>query len=48
VAGKLLVALLVCFCLGPKVSRAADEALTIAKQGNFYIGGKYRSHSSRL
>src|SRR3977135_1803336 len=41
VVTKLLVALLVTFCLYSKVTRAADEALTIAKQGNFYIGGNY-------
>jgi pimeloyl-ACP methyl ester carboxylesterase len=41
VIGKLLVALLVGTCLDSKVTGAADEPLTIAKQGNFYIGGKY-------
>jgi pimeloyl-ACP methyl ester carboxylesterase len=33
---KLSAALLVCWC-----SPAAAEPLTIARQGNFYIGGKY-------
>src|SRR5262245_37620967 len=41
VAGKLLVLLLVRFCLDTTVTRPADEALTIANQGNFYIGGTY-------
>src|SRR3977135_422936 len=41
VVTKLLVALLVTFCLDSTVTGAADEALTIAKQGNFYIGGNY-------
>jgi pimeloyl-ACP methyl ester carboxylesterase len=41
VVGKLLVALLVGSCLDSAVTWAADEALTISKQGNFYIGGKY-------
>jgi pimeloyl-ACP methyl ester carboxylesterase len=40
VVGKILVALLVGF-LGSTVTRAADDALMLAKQGNFYIGGKY-------
>ena len=41
VVGKLVVAFLVGTCLDSTVTRAADEALSIAKQGNFYIGGKY-------
>jgi pimeloyl-ACP methyl ester carboxylesterase len=39
--GRLLGALLAALCLDSTVTRAADEALTIARQGNFYIGGKY-------
>ena len=39
---KLLGALLVGCCLvAASSSQAADDVLTIAKQGNFYIGGKY-------
>jgi pimeloyl-ACP methyl ester carboxylesterase len=41
VAGKLLVVLLFCSCLYSTISRAADEPLMIARQGNFYVGGKY-------
>ncbi|MEA3154382.1 MAG: hypothetical protein QOK44_1971 [Betaproteobacteria bacterium] len=41
VAGKLLVVLLFCACLYSTISRAADEPLMIARQGNFYVGGKY-------
>jgi hypothetical protein len=41
VAGKLLVVLLFCSCLHSTISRAADEPLMIARQGNFYVGGKY-------
>jgi pimeloyl-ACP methyl ester carboxylesterase len=37
---KLVAALLLCLCLDATVTRAADP-LAIAKQGNFYIGGKY-------
>jgi pimeloyl-ACP methyl ester carboxylesterase len=37
----LVGALLVGSCLASTVACAADEALTLAKQGNFYIGGKY-------
>jgi pimeloyl-ACP methyl ester carboxylesterase len=40
-AGRLLVALLVGCGLNPTVTHAADDALAIARQGNFYIGGKY-------
>jgi pimeloyl-ACP methyl ester carboxylesterase len=38
---KLLVAILIGLNLAPAVARAADDALAIARQGNFYIGGKY-------
>jgi len=39
---KLLGVLLVGCCLVPVgSSQAADDVLTIAKQGNFYVGGKY-------
>jgi pimeloyl-ACP methyl ester carboxylesterase len=41
VLDKFLIALLVGLCLDSTVTRAADDALAIAKQGNFYIGGKY-------
>src|SRR5215470_7798506 len=37
----LLVGLLIGSFLGSTVVRAADDALTIARQGNFYVGGKY-------
>src|SRR5258708_15085590 len=37
----LLVGLLIGSCFGSTVVRAADDVLTIARQGNFYIGGKY-------
>jgi pimeloyl-ACP methyl ester carboxylesterase len=37
----LLVGLLIGSCFGSTVVRAADDILTIARQGNFYIGGKY-------
>jgi pimeloyl-ACP methyl ester carboxylesterase len=37
----LVVGLLIGSFLGSTVVRAADDALTIARQGNFYIGGKY-------
>src|SRR5712672_3188291 len=40
-AAKILAALLVVSCLDFEVARAVDAPLTIAKQGNFYIGGKY-------
>ncbi len=40
-ANKLLTALLAGFCLYSTGVRAADEALAIARQGDFYIGGKY-------
>ena len=40
-AGGLLVALLIGCCFDSAPVRAADDVLTIAKQGNFYIGGKY-------
>jgi hypothetical protein len=39
--GKLLGVLVVGCCSVPVVTHAADEVLTIAKQGNFYISGKY-------
>jgi pimeloyl-ACP methyl ester carboxylesterase len=40
-AGRFLAALLIC-CAGSTATRAADDdVLSIAKQGNFYIGGKY-------
>src|SRR5437879_2784444 len=48
VVDKLLIALLVGFCLDSTVTRAADDALTIAKQGNFYIGGKYVENNGDL
>jgi pimeloyl-ACP methyl ester carboxylesterase len=38
--GKWLATLLVA-CSASTVAHAADEALSIARQGNFYIGGKY-------
>ena len=41
VVGKLLGAVLIGLCLDLTVARAADDALAIARQGNFYIGGKY-------
>ena len=41
VAGASLIALVAGFCLDPTVGRAADEPLMIAKQGVFYVGGKY-------
>jgi pimeloyl-ACP methyl ester carboxylesterase len=43
VIDKLLTVLLLLLglCLQPAVTSAADEPLTIARQGNFYIGGKY-------
>src|SRR5205823_7291243 len=34
-------ALVAIFCLADMAAGAADEPLMIAKQGNFYIGGKY-------
>jgi pimeloyl-ACP methyl ester carboxylesterase len=37
---KLAIALLLGLCLDVTMARAADP-LTIARQGNFYIGGKY-------
>jgi hypothetical protein len=37
----LLVGLLIGSCFGSTVVCAADDVLTIARQGNFYIGGKY-------
>jgi pimeloyl-ACP methyl ester carboxylesterase len=40
-AGGLLVGLLIGCCFDSAAVRAADDVLTIAKQGNFYIGGKY-------
>jgi len=40
-ASGLLVGLLIGSCFGSTVVRAADDVLTIARQGNFYIGGKY-------
>jgi pimeloyl-ACP methyl ester carboxylesterase len=40
-AGKTLIALAAGFCFNPTLGRAADDALTIAKQGIFYVGGKY-------
>ena len=39
--GGLVGAVLVGSCLATGVVCAADEVLTLAKQGNFYIGGKY-------
>src|SRR5258708_39150065 len=39
-AGRFLAALLIC-CAGSTATRAADDVLSIAKQGNFYIGGNY-------
>jgi hypothetical protein len=39
--GGLLVGLLIGSFFGSTVVRAADDVLTIARQGNFYIGGKY-------
>jgi pimeloyl-ACP methyl ester carboxylesterase len=36
-----LLALVAAFCLHPATGRAADEPLMIAKQGVFYVGGKY-------
>jgi pimeloyl-ACP methyl ester carboxylesterase len=39
-AGRFLLALLV-GCSGLTATRAADDVLTIAKQGNFYVGGRY-------
>lgn len=39
--GKFMVAILLAICLTSTSTRAADEPLMIAKQGNFYIGGKY-------
>jgi pimeloyl-ACP methyl ester carboxylesterase len=38
---KLMIAGLLAACLDSTIVRAADEPLTIAKQGVFYIGGKY-------
>src|SRR3979490_3636172 len=40
-AAKILVALLAFACLDSGAARAADAPVTITKQGNFYIGGKY-------
>jgi pimeloyl-ACP methyl ester carboxylesterase len=37
----LTAGLLAGLCAVSTIARAADEPLTIAKQGNFYIGGKY-------
>jgi hypothetical protein len=37
--GGLLVGLLIGSFFGSTVVRAADDVLTIARQGNFYIGG---------
>jgi pimeloyl-ACP methyl ester carboxylesterase len=37
----LLVGLLIGSCFGSTVVCAADSSLTIARQGNFYVGGKY-------
>jgi hypothetical protein len=37
----LLVGLLIGSCFGSTVVRSADDGLTIARQGNFFIGGKY-------
>jgi len=39
--GGLVGAVLVGSCLASSIVCAADEVLTLAKQGNFYIGGKY-------
>jgi pimeloyl-ACP methyl ester carboxylesterase len=39
--GRLTIAVLVAWCLDSAITRAADEPLAIAKQGIFYIGGKY-------
>ncbi len=41
VAAAAAIALVAGFCLDPTVGRAADEPLMIAKQGVFYVGGKY-------
>jgi pimeloyl-ACP methyl ester carboxylesterase len=41
VVGKLLGAVLIGLCLDFTVARAADDALAIARQGVFYVGGKY-------
>jgi len=40
-AAKILAALLAVSCLDTGAARAADAPVTITKQGNFYIGGKY-------
>src|SRR5260370_37329496 len=41
VAGKALIALLAGVCLNPTLARAAEDSPMIAKQGVFYVGGKY-------
>jgi pimeloyl-ACP methyl ester carboxylesterase len=41
VIDKRLMVLLLALCLQPMATRAADEPLVIAQQGNFYVGGKY-------
>jgi pimeloyl-ACP methyl ester carboxylesterase len=41
VIDKRLMVLLLALCLQPMATRAADEPLVIARQGNFYVGGKY-------
>lgn len=40
-SARLLVAMTIGLCLHPAGARSADAPLAIAKQGNFYVGGKY-------
>jgi hypothetical protein len=44
----LPVGLLIGSRFGSTVVRAADDVLTIARQGNFYIDGKYIENNSDM